>query len=195
MKEIKRISNTELDGLLAKEHKDVQIGDYMTDSRQEELFIVIDIENHKNDRSKKSYRTYKIQYLDPVTLEPTEHWGHTTDTIADDSMHEYYHRLNTADIKRTRDLAQRVLNGESFEFQESQENALMDLGSKQTLLALQDSIKEQRAVVESTMKYCKLIHAKMMAEIEKKIQAVAEIRDKMNREIDKLTYVITTIET
>ena len=194
MNEIKHISNTELDGLLSAEHEGVLVGDYMTDSRQETLFVVTDIEE-KTDKHDNSYRVYHIKYLNPLTLEPTEHWGHTEDTILEDSIREYYRQLNTADIARTRDLAQRVLNGESFEFRESSENALMDLSSKQTLLALQDSIKEQRAVVESTMKYCKLIHSQMMAEIEEKIRGVEEIRDKMNCEIDKLTYVITTIET
>ena len=193
MGEIRKISNTELDGLLAEERDEIRVSDYITHNN-EELMVVTDIED-KKDQNGREYRIYHVRNLNPVTLEAQENWGRIDDTISDDSLKEYYRRLNTSDIKRTRDLAQRVLAGEQLEFQESSENALMDLSSKQTLLALQDNIKEQRGVVESTMKYCKLIHSQMMREIENKIRGVEEIRDKMEREIDKLTYVITTIET
>ena len=194
MGELRKIQSTDLDGLLSEEREEIKIGDYITDSRQEELMYVYDIED-KTDSNGRLYRILKVRYINPITLEPCERWGKTENTISEDSMKEYYRRLNTTDINRTRDLAQRVLAGEKLEFQESSETALMDLSSKQTLLALQENIKEQRAIVESTTKYCKLIHSQMMREIEKKIDGITEIRDKMNREINKLTYVITTIET
>ena len=79
MGEIRKIKNTELDGLLSEEREEIRIGDYLTDSRQEKLIYVYDVEERKDSKG-GTYRMFKVRYLNPITFETRNYFGHSEDT-------------------------------------------------------------------------------------------------------------------
>jgi len=184
------IKHTDI-GLATKQsHEGFRVGDYITDSHFEAFFRLESIETRRWDDS--DHEVYVCKGVNPITLELD---GHDR-TMSIDELTRYYHVVD-ADVVKLRDIAHRVLNeGASIEdMQESSDTSLMALGNKQSLIALRLQIDESKRSVTLVKNYCHLMQTQVRNELQKKIDQVNGIVEKMGREIKRLDYVIQTIET
>lgn len=136
-----------------------------------------------------------IDEVNPETLEVIADGWHNNYKLSPKSLKEYYKVLgaDAADIKR---LAERLLNGEAIEeFTESSDTALMSLGSKDTLVILRENINRASIVAEKTRKYADIMIQQKTRELEARLRPMREMIEKMGREVERLDYVIQTIET
>lgn len=171
-------------------HEGFRIGDYITDSHFEAFYRLESIETRRWGDS--DHEVYVCKGVNPITLELD---GNDRDMDLD-GLTRYYQVVD-ADVVKLRDIAHRVLNeGASIEdMQESSDTSLMALGNKQSLIALRHQIDETQRSVTLVKNYCHMMQTQVRNELQKKIDQVNGIVEKMGREIKRLDYVIQTIET
>lgn len=171
-------------------HDGFRIGDYITDSQFEAFYRLESIETRRWGDS--DHEVYVCKGVNPITLELD---GNDRDMDLD-GLTRYYQVVD-ADVVNLRDIAHRVLNdGASIEdMQESSDTSLMALGNKQSLIALRQQIDESQRSVTLVKNYCHMMQTQVRNELQKKIDQVNGIVEKMGREIKRLDYVIQTIET
>lgn len=171
-------------------HDGFRIGDYITDSHFEAFYRLESIETRRWGDS--DHEVYVCKGVNPITLEMD---GNDRNMDLDDLTR--YYQVVDADVVKLRDIAHRVLNeGASIEdMQESSDTSLMALGNKQSLIALRQQIDESQRSVTLVKNYCHMMQTQVRNELQKKIDQVNGIVEKMGREIKRLDYVIQTIET
>ena len=171
-------------------HEGFRIGDYITDSHFEAFYRLESIETRRWGNS--DHEVYVCKGVNPITLELD---GNDRDMDIDELTR--YYQVVDADVVKLRDIAHRVLNeGASIEdMQESSDTSLMALGNKQSLIALRQQIDESQRSVTLVKNYCHMMQTQVRNELQKKIDQVNGIVEKMGREIKRLDYVIQTIET
>lgn len=175
------------------EHEKFQVGDYVTDNRNTELYHLVSCETKTS--SNGSYRIFSFEDINPITLEiiPRK----MGNTIAEDTLQEYYHILNVDPLKMRSVAHKIVFEGAKIEDFNvtSEETSLMALNNKQTLIALRSDVEKARKAVLATEQYCNLVRNQLMNDIQSKIDGINSIVDKMSKQIDKLSYVVQSIET
>lgn len=163
----------------------VVVGSYLYD--RERLYVVTTIDDEGA----------VLDEVNPITLEVAEDSWYRNRKVSQANLEEYYKTFGT-DVKEVKRLAERLLNGENVEdFTESDDMALMSLGSdsKNTLVALRESVGNAMAVAESVRKYAEILVQQKTKELMARLQPMREMVEKMQREVKRLDYVIQTIET
>lgn len=171
-----------------KNSQQLQVGTYLS-YHDEEIYKVV-----KREENLKCPEDpfWLLQKVDPETGELT---SREPEKRLESNINEYYKRM-TLDMNSIREKAQRLLlEGWKDDFKESEETALMSLGNKESLMAIREDIAEKRLMAQMTQKWAKAIVKKQMDALERKIAEVNEAIRKMNKEVEKLDYVIQTIET
>ena len=136
---------------------------------------------------------FVIQQVDSKTLEVQDEQRQ----VSLSTLKEYYQPAHI-DVNSTRDLALRLLDGETFEDMPSLEEdstSLLHLGSKETLSSLRRDADCARIVAEEVQKYAQMVADEMRDELMKKVRTLDSVIKGMNAHISTLDYVIQTIET
>ena len=178
--------------------KDFHEGDYITDTHNEDFYVIDKIETVENSNG-RPYTRYYVTQVNPLTLEREENTERFSDYISDDSMREYYRKLS-GDVTKLRDVSHRIIFENATiedisETQNTDETALMALSDKQSLIAVRSQLDEARRSVEVVQQYCNIMTARIRKDLEKKIRGVQGVIKVMQKEIEKFDYVIQTIET
>ena len=135
-----------------------------------------------------------VDTVNPETLEVIDDDFKKDYRIGKDSLH--YYSVLGVDVEKIKQMAERLLNGETFEeFTESSDTALMSLGSKDTLMILRENINRAAIVAEKTRKYADIMIQQKTRELEARLRPMRDMIEKMGREVKRLDYVIQTIET
>lgn len=73
--ETRIIKRTDIVAAMSKDdEKDFQIGDYITDRRNEDFYRIDDIGTRKRSDGKESWKVYHITEINPITLQPSNKW-------------------------------------------------------------------------------------------------------------------------
>lgn len=135
-----------------------------------------------------------VDTVNPETLEVIDNTFKKDYRIGKDNLH--YYSVLGVDVEKIKQMAERLLNGETFEeFTESSDTALMSLGSKDTLMILRENINRAAIVAEKTRKYADIMIQRKTRELEARLRPMRDMIEKMGREVKRLDYVIQTIET
>lgn len=136
---------------------------------------------------------FNIQQVDAVSLEIEV----GPQKVSLNTLQAYYKPV-CVEMKHTRDLALRLLDGEAFEdLGEPNEDttSLMHLGSKDTLMHLRRETDQARVVAETVRKHAEMIADQMRDKMMEKVNRMNGIIRTMEKQISRLDYVIQTIET
>ena len=135
-----------------------------------------------------------VDTVNPETLEVIDNTFKKDYRIGKDNLH--YYSVLGVDVEKIKQMAERLLNGETFEeFTESSDTALMSLGSKDTLMILRENINRAAIVAEKTRKYADIMIQRKTRELEARLRPMRDMIEKMGREVKRLDYVIQTVET
>ncbi len=151
-----------------------------------ELYLITDKEN--ND-------TFYIANVDAKTLEVNG----KPEKISLTTLKSYYQPVNM-DINKVHALSLRLLDGEELEVDNMPEDdstgtELMHLGSKETLVHLHDHITKAMNVASMVRKHAQCVADEMHRELQARLDKVNGVVAKMRTQIQRIEYVIETIET
>ncbi len=195
------ISRKELIPIASKDDdlKNFQVGDYITDSHYEELYLIEDI--YEKTYEDRTHRYAKLVEINPITFQKCNDPNKfSKDSVDFESLKNYYVRF-LGDISKTKDAAHKIMfEGANIEENEtdasnSDEFALMSRNNKNTLIALREEAEKAERSISLVKNYCNLITSRMRYEMESKIRQINGTISKMKKEIRKFDYVIQTIET
>lgn len=133
---------------------------------------------------------FVIRQLNPDTLEAMNERKITYATLR-----EYYHPLSLS-MEEVKRLAERVLNGEPMEeATEVSDTALMATSSKENLLTLREEASRAALVASKVKEYARIIIRQRTAELEARLSGLNGVIEKMNKEIQRIDYIIQIVET
>ena len=136
-----------------------------------------------------------IAQLNACTFEETDN----THQVSLGSLEEYYHPVNM-DMDRIHSLSLRLLDGEVLEDglvpeTDSTGTELMYIGDKATLVALRDELTNVQSVAAMVRYHAMCVADEMHRQLSVKIEKMNKMVAGMRRQIERLDYVIQTIET
>lgn len=138
---------------------------------------------------------FTIEQVNAQTLKRTG----DSHTVTLGGLKEYYHPVNM-DMDRIHDLSLRLLDGEELEEDldgdaDSTGTELMHLGDKATLVALRDELTGIQQVAVMVRAHAACIVDEIKRQLSRKVEKMEQMAAGMRKQIDRIEYVINTIET
>ena len=101
------------------------------------------------------------------------------------------------DIQYMHELSMKILQGEQLEKTEEtgDENALMHMGNKRTLVSMRSKLEEKNRALEMIRRHTQYVIDETRRTMMQKVEEINSMMTKMKKEMEKLDYVIQTIET